>query len=99
MSVAFCGEALATLTEDVTAQVAGLVGLAGVIVTAQVRATAPVKPLDGVTVMVEVLPVVALATKVMGPLLESVKLAAAVTVTVFVPIALLYTVALVESGV
>lgn len=50
------------------AQVAGL--LAAVGLTAQVRATVPVKPPEGVTLMVEVLPVVAPAATVMAPLLE-----------------------------
>jgi hypothetical protein len=44
------------------------------VVTAQVSATVPVNELDGVTVMVEVLPVVAPGASEMLPLLESVKL-------------------------
>jgi hypothetical protein len=61
------------VTEGVTLHVAGLVGVAGVVVTAQARLTAPVKPFAGTTEMVAVLPVVALASNVMEPLLESVK--------------------------
>lgn len=101
MSVAFCAEAPVTATEGVTLQVAGLVGFAGVVVTAQVRLTAPVKPFDGVTEIVAVFPVAALASKVMGPLFEraNVGTGAAVTVTVFVPVALLYVEELFESGV
>jgi hypothetical protein len=89
VSVAFCAVAPEIVTEGVTAHVAGLVGFAGVVVTAQVRATAPVNPFDGVTVIVEVLPAVALASKVMGPLFEraNVGAGAAVTMTEFVPIA------------
>jgi predicted secreted protein len=79
------------LTEGVTPQVAGLVAPVGTVVTVQVRLTVPVNPFAGITVMVDVLPVVALASKVMGPLFVRAKLgvAAAVTVTEFVPIALL----------
>ena len=77
------------LTEEATPQVAGLVAPVGMVVTVQVRLTVPVNPFAGITVIVAVLPVVALASKVMGPLFVSAKLAtvAAVTVTVFVPIA------------
>lgn len=91
VSVAFCAETPVMVTEGVTLQVAGLVGFVSVVVTAQVRLTAPVKPFDGVTVIVAVLPVAALASKVMGPLFESERLGdgAAVTVTVFIPVALL----------
>jgi hypothetical protein len=65
-----------------SAQVAGLVAPEGP-VTAQVRATSPVKPLDGVTLIVDVFPVVAPAVRlrVVG-LALSAKLAAVVTVTV-----------------
>ena len=52
----------AMLTEDGTEQVAGLVAPAGLVVTAQVRLTVPLKPPVGVTLTVEVLPVVAAAT-------------------------------------
>lgn len=47
------------LTEAGTEQVAGLVGLAKVVVTAQERLTVPVNPPDGIALMVEVLLVVA----------------------------------------
>jgi hypothetical protein len=58
-------------TEGVTVQVGVLVGLAGVVVTAQVKLTLPVNPFDGATVIVAVSPVVAPATKVSAPLLLS----------------------------
>ena len=48
-----------TLTEDGMLQVTGLAAPVGMVVTEQARLTAPVNPLAGVTVMVEVLPVVA----------------------------------------
>ena len=91
MRVGFCGEAPLMLTEGVTPQVAGLVAFAGVVVTAQVKATTPVNPFAGATVMVAVFPVAALASKVMGPLFVRAKLGvtAADTVTEFAPIALL----------
>ena len=47
---------------------------------AQVSATAPVSPPDGVTVMVDVLPLVAPGLTVMAPLFESAKSGGAVTV-------------------
>lgn len=47
MRVAFCTVVPEMATEGVTPQVAGLVAFAGVMVTAQVRFTAPVKPFDG----------------------------------------------------
>ena len=49
-------------------QVAGSLAAVGVI--AQVRATLPVNPSEGVTVMVEVLPLVAPGFTVMAPLLD-----------------------------
>jgi hypothetical protein len=55
-------------------QVAGLVALATPLVTAQVRLTWPVNPPEGITLIVEVLPVVAPGLMVMFPLLLSVKL-------------------------
>lgn len=85
--VAFCDAVPAMVTEDGTPQVAGLVAPVGAMVTAQVRLTAPVKPLEGVTVMMAVLPLVAPAVMLMLPPLESAKLAAGVTATVFVPVA------------
>ncbi len=73
-----------TLTTLETAQVAGLTALAGVVVTAQVKLTAPVKLFAGVTVMEDVLPVVAPAATLMLPPFESANVgggAEAVTVT------------------
>jgi hypothetical protein len=58
-------------TDVVTPHVAGLVGLDGVVVTAQVKFTLPVNPFDGVTVMVAVSPVVAPAIKLSAPLFVS----------------------------
>ena len=55
-------------------QVAGLVAPLGDVVTAHVSPTVPVKELDGVTVIVEVLPLVAPGLMVMLPLFERVKL-------------------------
>jgi hypothetical protein len=52
-----------------TEQVAGLVGLEGVVVTAQLSATLDVKLFVGVTVTVAVLPALRPAPKVIGPLL------------------------------
>lgn len=69
VSVAAVVPAMLTDFEDI-AQVAGLDGLL-VLVTTQLRLTAPVKPPDGVRVMVEVLPLVAPAVTVMLPLLLS----------------------------
>jgi len=62
--------------------VTGLVAPVGLLVVAQARATVPVNPFAGVTVMVEVLPVVAPAIKlrVVGLLLTA-NVGAAVTVT------------------
>jgi hypothetical protein len=51
-----------TSTDDGGVQVTGLVAPAGAVVTAQVKATVPANAFDGVTVMVEVLPVVAPGT-------------------------------------
>jgi hypothetical protein len=55
-------------------QVAGLAAPEGELVTEQVSATVPVNELAGVTVIVEVLPLVAPAVTLMLPLLERVKL-------------------------
>ncbi len=49
------------------AQVTGLVAPEGAVVTAQLRLTVPVKPLAGVAVMVEVLPVFTPCTTVIAP--------------------------------
>jgi hypothetical protein len=57
-----------------TVQVAGVLAPVGVAVALQARATVPVSPLEGVTVMVEVLPVVApREPMLMLPLLVNVK--------------------------
>jgi len=84
VTVAATGLALVGFTVDVTLQVAGLVGLAGVFVTAQVRSTMPVNPPAGVTVIVAVSPVVAPAGKLIAPLFVSAKLGGAFTVTLTV---------------
>jgi hypothetical protein len=62
-------------------QLTGLVGLLGVLVTAQLSVTAPVNPFDVVMLIVEVLPVVAPWVTEMLPLLLSAKFEPAVTVT------------------
>jgi len=64
--------------EDARLQVAGLVAPLGP-ATAHVRPTAAVKPFNGATVMVDVLPAVAPAVRLMLPLLLSVKLGVAAT--------------------
>jgi hypothetical protein len=50
---------LVTSTDDGGVQVTGLVAPVGAVVTAQVKATVPVNPFVGVTVIGDVLPVVA----------------------------------------
>jgi hypothetical protein len=57
--------------------VTGLVAFVGAVVTEQLRATVPVKPLEGVTVMVDVLPIVTPWPIVMVPLLETEKVGGA----------------------
>ena len=68
------------------AQVTGLVAPGGAVVTAQVRPTAPVKPLVGLTDSVEVFPLATPAVMLMLPLFVSVKpgvaLVAPVTIAV-----------------
>ena len=71
VSVAVTAEVLLMVTGEDTLHVGG-VPVVGV--TAQVRATDPVKPPTGVTVIVEVLPVVAPASTAMLPLLATMKL-------------------------
>jgi hypothetical protein len=66
------------------AQVMGSVALAGAVVTAQEKRTAPVNPLAGVVVRVALLPVVAPALTVIPPLLLSAIAGVAVTVTALV---------------
>ena len=80
--VSVTAEAPVTVTElDVKLHVAGLVAPVGP-ATAQVRLTAPVNPLDGVAVIVDVLPVVAPAVMLMLPLLVRAKLGTGAGVTV-----------------
>jgi hypothetical protein len=71
VSVAVCAVVPLTVT------VAGMLHVAGsfeaFVVNAQLRFTVPVKPLFGVTVIVEVLPVVAPGATVMAPLLATPK--------------------------
>jgi hypothetical protein len=75
VSADVCGElALITTEAGERLQVVGLVAPFGADVIAQVSATVPAKELDGVTVIVEVLPLVAPGLSVMLPLLERVKL-------------------------
>jgi len=81
VAVVATGEALVGLIVGVTLHVAGLVGLAGVLVIAQVRFTTPVNPPAGVKVICAVLPVVAPAGKLSGPLFVSAKLGGGFTVT------------------
>src|SRR5271157_348211 len=73
VSVAVCAVELLIVTEAGTVHVAGLVAPVGP-TTAQVRSTVPVNAPKGVTVMVEVLPVVAPGLTVMLPLLLRKKL-------------------------
>ena len=62
------------VTEGVTAQVAGLVAPVGKVVTEQERLTVPVKPFDGVTVIVDMLPVAEPGLTMIAPLLVRAKL-------------------------
>jgi hypothetical protein len=91
VSVAVCTPAPVMTTDDGMLQVTGLVALAGAVVTAQLRVTVPVNPLDGVAVIVDISPVVTPWATVMAPLLEMEKVGVAVTVigAVDVPDALL----------
>jgi hypothetical protein len=74
VSVEVCAvEVLKVSDDEERPQVVALEAPEGA-VTAQVSATVPVNELDGVTVMVAVLPVVAPGLTVMAPLLVSVKL-------------------------
>jgi hypothetical protein len=73
MSVAGCAP-LVMVTEAGILHVTGLVAPVGTVVTAQLRVTAPVNPLVGVAVMMEVLPEVAAWSMVMLPLFPRVKL-------------------------
>src|ERR1039458_8417159 len=72
VSVEVCAVAPLMVTEaGERLHVAGSLAATGL--TAQVRATAPVSPFEGVTVIVELLPVVAPGTTVMLPLLVKAK--------------------------
>lgn len=84
VSRAVCAVAPLMLNEEGMLQVTGLTAPAGA-VTVHCRATVPVNPFVGVIVIVAVLPVVAPGVKlVMLPLLVSVKLGGATTVTLTV---------------
>jgi hypothetical protein len=96
VSVAVAAEAPVMLTLDGTLQVGGSLGLVIVVVTAQVRLTAAANPPAGVTVIVEVSPLVAPGAMLRLPLLESANAgfpAGAVTVTFTVVLAVIVPVA------
>jgi hypothetical protein len=57
--VSVCGVEPLTVTEDGRLQDAGLLAAVGEMEQLKLRVTEPVKPLDGVTVTVDVFPVVA----------------------------------------
>ena len=78
--IEFAGVAPAILTEaGFREQVTGLVALAGLVVTAQVRATVPVNPVDGVAMIVDVpVPPCVMET---APLLLMLNVGAALMVT------------------
>lgn len=78
VSVAVCTPAPVMPTDDGMLQVTGLVAFVGAVVTEQLKATVPVKPLEGVTVIVDVLPVVAPWSTVMAPLFEAEKVGGAI---------------------
>lgn len=74
VSVEVCAESSVKVSDvGDTLQVVGLVALDGEVVMAQESETVPVNVLDGVTVMVEVLSVVAPGATVMEPLFERLK--------------------------
>ena len=79
VSVAVTAVVPVTLSDAGTVQVTGLTALAGDVVTAQLRATVPVNPFEGVMLTVDVLPVVAPAVTVIAPLLLSANVAGGVT--------------------
>jgi hypothetical protein len=75
VSVALCAVVPLIVTEvGERLQVAGLVAPEGVVVIAHESATVPVNEFDGVTVMVDVLPVAAPGAKLIFPLLLNAKL-------------------------
>ena len=72
VKVAVTALALVTLTDvGLVVQVKGLLAPAGLVVTTQLRLTAPIKPPDGVTLIVDVLPELEPAEKLSAPLLLS----------------------------
>jgi hypothetical protein len=90
VTVAVAAAAPLILTEEVLIRhVGGAVGLLKAVVTAQLKATVPVKPPDGVIVIVDVFPLVAPAATVIPPLLLMAKpaLDASSTVTTADPVA------------
>lgn len=95
VSVVVAAVEAATVTLDGIAQVGGSLGLAILVVTAQVRLTEAAKPPDGVTVMVAVFPDAAPGAMVRLPLFVSAKLglAGAVTVTFTLVLAEIFPVA------
>jgi hypothetical protein len=102
MRVAVPAAVLAMLTGLVEPKlkVGGYWALVGLEVTVAVSVTLPVKPPAGVTVIVEVFPVVAPGETVTAvPLTVKLGLTAAVTATELDPVALLYMEELDESGV
>jgi hypothetical protein len=86
VSVVFTADAPVTIA-DATLHVGVLVAPLGPDVAVQVNATVPVNPQEGVTVTVDVLPVVAPATTVTAvPAMLNVELPDVVTVTVALPL-------------
>lgn len=81
-----CNAVVPVMLSDfgLSVQVIGLVEFDGAVVTVQARPTVPEYPPDGVTLIVEELPVVAPAASVMGALFDKVKLGVPITVTVLV---------------
>ena len=71
VTVVVAAEVPLTVTDAGIVQVGGSFGLEMLVVTAQEKSTSPVNPLAGVTVMVEVLPVVAPGAMVIAPPLVS----------------------------
>ena len=88
--VAVAGDVPAIFTDVAPiAHVGGAIGFVKAVVTEQLRVTVPVKPPDGVIVIVDVFPMVAPGMTVMPPLLLNVKsgLDCWVTVTAADPVA------------
>lgn len=95
VSVAVAADEPVTLTLDGMLQVGGSLGLAMLVVTAHVKATAAANPPEGVTVMVAVFPDTTPGAMVRLPLFVSAKLglAGAVTVTLTLVLAIIFPVA------